>query len=422
MSQDLFRPAVIDSHSKLYFGSILIARPISFAVLAGLSACLLLALILGLALCHYTRRSSVQGVLEPVGGVVKLYAPQAGVLSELRVSEGDYVREGQVLLVFRSEHQSTKGTAIESEEGEQLRARLGTLQRELSGTAQLQDFDAQATRQRIVAMHELALNLAMQIKTQARRVESAHAQVERFAELQASGFVSITQVQEKKDDESDQQMRLASLQKDSITNNADLAQLEADLRSASTKRQVATGPLERSISSIMTDLAQQDATHTWSIVAPSAGIVGSLAINRNQSANTTSPLLTIVPRDGELQARLYVPSHAVGFMTPGQTAAVKLDAFPYQKFGLLGAKISAVATSPAMPAELSNGTRLGIAAAQDNAEPLYGVSLKLERQFVEAYGQKIVLRPGLQLVAEVDLDRRTLLEWLVEPLLGMASR
>ena len=61
----------------------------------------------------------------------------------------------------------------------------------------------------------------------------------------------------------------------------------------------------------------------------------------------------------------------------------------------------------------------GIAAS---TEPLYRITVQLDRQDVPAYGAPQSLAPGMQLDADVLLDRRRLIEWIFEPVLGIAGR
>jgi membrane fusion protein len=57
-----------------------------------------------------------------------------------------------------------------------------------------------------------------------------------------------------------------------------------------------------------------------------------------------------------------------------------------------------------------------------SAEPLYRITVRLDRQDVPAYGAPQSLSPGMQLDADVVLDRRRLIEWIFEPVLGIAGR
>jgi membrane fusion protein len=55
-------------------------------------------------------------------------------------------------------------------------------------------------------------------------------------------------------------------------------------------------------------------------------------------------------------------------------------------------------------------------------EPVYKVTAALESQHVEAYGKEIPLRPGMILSADVVLDRRSLFEWLLEPVYSLRGK
>ena len=63
-----------------------------------------------------------------------------------------------------------------------------------------------------------------------------------------------------------------------------------------------------------------------------------------------------------------------------------------------------------------------LAGAPASAEPLYRITVRLDRQDVAAYGATQALAPGMQLDADVVLDRRRLIEWIFEPVLGIAGR
>jgi membrane fusion protein len=142
MSFKLFRDEVINAHHKRAYGDILIVYPVANYALAFIAIFVIAIIVAFFFLCHYTRRESVFGVLEPIGGVVKLYAPQSGLLRISNVQDGQRVHKGDVLLVFSTEHQGTDGKAVETELDKKLMERLGTMQSEFSDTLKLQKADA----------------------------------------------------------------------------------------------------------------------------------------------------------------------------------------------------------------------------------------------------------------------------------------
>jgi membrane fusion protein len=121
-------------------------------------------------------------------------------------------------------------------------------------------------------------------------------------------------------------------------------------------------------------------------------------------------------------AQLYAPSSAVGFVRPQQAVNLRYQAFPYQKFGQQSGRVLQVSRTPLTPAELAL-LNLPTALSQGAlSEPLYRITVGLDRQSVSAYGQEQALSPGMQLDADVLLERRSLIEWIFEPLLSLARR
>lgn len=85
------------------------------------------------------------------------------------------------------------------------------------------------------------------------------------------------------------------------------------------------------------------------------------------------------------------------------------EAFPYQSFGVYGGTVSNISRTIVTQGDMAIPVTL--------AEPSYVVSVSLERTDVEAYGQSIPLQPDMLLSADIILDKRSLIEWLLEPLL-----
>ena len=91
--------------------------------------------------------------------------------------------------------------------------------------------------------------------------------------------------------------------------------------------------------------------------------------------------------------------------------SLRLAAFPYQKFGSIGAVVQEVAASSNLPDGAASYT-----------EQFYRVTAVLESQNVMAYGRQQSLLPGMTLEADISLDHRSLLEWLLEPLFSIKGR
>lgn len=150
------------------------------------------------------------------------------------------------------------------------------------------------------------------------------------------------------------------------------------------------------------------------IRAPVAGRVSSLQATVGKAADPRQLQLTIVPDGSVLRAELLVPTRAIGFVRPGQRVRILYDAFPYQRFGTYGGEVASVSQSIVTAADASGPLEL--------REPSYRVAVALDRADVDAAGRRIALQPDMLLRADIILDRRSLMAWLVGPLLGAGMR
>ncbi|MGH8798267.1 MAG: HlyD family efflux transporter periplasmic adaptor subunit, partial [Caldimonas sp.] len=151
---------------------------------------------------------------------------------------------------------------------------------------------------------------------------------------------------------------------------------------------------------------------------PQDGVLTGVLAEPGQSVTSAAALASIVPADTKLLAQLFAPSSAIGFVRPDQPVLLRYQAFPYQKFGHQIGHVTLVSRSPLPSTELAGLPFLSGASR----EPLYRITVALDRQSVPAYGQAQPLAPGMQLEADVMLDRRRLIEWIFEPVLGIAGR
>jgi membrane fusion protein len=115
-----------------------------------------------------------------------------------------------------------------------------------------------------------------------------------------------------------------------------------------------------------------------------------------------------VPGNSLLEAKLFIPTKAIGFVEPGQDVKLLYDAFPYQRFGTYRGRIISVSRTVLLDSDI-------IAPIKIN-EPVYTATVALDRPDITAHGKKIPLQPDMSLRADIILERRTLIDWIVSPL------
>jgi membrane fusion protein len=144
------------------------------------------------------------------------------------------------------------------------------------------------------------------------------------------------------------------------------------------------------------------------IRAPTAGRVSTLQATTGQNADPQRLQLEIIPEDSVLQAELFLPARAVGFVEPGQAVRILYDAFPYQHFGTYRGQVTKVSQTILTSSDAAGPISL--------KEPAYRVTAALERPDIDAYGKRVALQPDMLLKADIILERRSLMSWLTNPL------
>jgi membrane fusion protein len=415
---NLFRQEALDHQRQKLYGTILLARPVSFTVLTTLFAAVAVAVVAFFFLFGFNRKATVPGVLLPDQGLVRIYPTQAGVVVERKVSDGQTVSQGDVLFVLSSERASSARGETQTAISRALESRIDRLHAEL-GQQRIQTRQQQsALEKRRNEIEGQIEQIGAEIALGQRRVQLAEASAQRYADLRKSNFVSEAQLQEKAADVIDQQSRLRGLERNRTALKLDLATLEGDLRDQPLKARREASTLERSVSEIQQDLAESEARRRIVILAPQAGVVTAIAAEPGQAVATGQPLAAILQTDGRLEAELYAPTKAVGFIQAGTEVLVRYQAFPYQKFGQYRGVVREISRSALQPSEIT----LPLARDPGSNDPLYRIRVSLDSQEVRAYGKAEPLKSGMQLEASLVLEHRKLYEWVIEPLISVTGR
>lgn len=410
-----YRTAALEARRISWMGDIVLVRPLSFALLCTGAAVCAAAVILFLCFGSYTRRSTVSGQLMPQAGLVKVHAPQPGVIVEKHVREGQEVRQGDVLYLLSSErHSSTRG-GTQAMISEQLRTRRRSLQDELDKHRRLHHDERTALGKRIDSLQRETGQLAAQIEDQQSRLRIAEETRDRHRELLARAYVSREHLQQKQADVLDQRSRLQNLERERTATARELAAQRHEYGSLGLRFENQVAQIERAIVGVEQELTENEARRRLVIQAPESGIATAAMVEPGQAVDPARPLVSIVPRDAALQAHLYAQSRAVGFIRPGDTVLLRYTAYPYQKFGHARGTVASVART-ALPGDEIGGT------AAVEREPLYRITVELAAQTIHAYGRPRLLQSGMAVEADVLQETRRLYEWVLEPLYGMGRK
>ncbi|HNG61059.1 MAG TPA: HlyD family efflux transporter periplasmic adaptor subunit [Cellvibrionaceae bacterium] len=413
----LFRPAALAAKQTSWLGEIVLIRPLSFTFLTAFAAVFAAIVVLFLCWGGYTKRSTVTGQLVPDAGLVKVYTQQPGVVLEKRVLEGQRVQRGEVLYVLSSERQGNQGE-VQAGISRQVQSRQHSLQDELGKTRLLQQEEREALAHKIDGLQAEAAKLDGQIDGQRSRVKLAEDTLARYQGLLAQDFIAREQVQQRQEELLDQRARLQGLERERIAAGRELAAQRNELSGLSLKHQNQLAAIERSIAGTSQELAESEAKRSLLVTAPEGGMVTAGVAEVGQTVEPGKPLISVVPLGARMQAHLYAPSRAVGFVKPGDAVLLRYQAYPYQKFGHVRGRVLQVARTALLSQELA-----GVAGSQPGGgEPVYRITVELAQQTINAYGKPQPLQAGMLLDADVLQDTRRLYEWVLEPLYSLTGK
>ena len=140
-----------------------------------------------------------------------------------------------------------------------------------------------------------------------------------------------------------------------------------------------------------------------SLTAPVEGVVQQLAVHTiGGVVQPAEALLVVVPGEGELIVEALLLNKDVGFVVEGDAVEVKLEAFPFTKFGVIDGVIEDISN------DAINDENLGL---------VYQVRIQLTQQTISVNGREVTLSPGMAATAEVKTGKRRIIEYLLSPLL-----
>lgn len=411
-TRPLFRHQALQAQQQGWLGRVQLVRPLSLTLLTTGALVLLLALATFLTLAGYTRKATASGVLMPDRGLIRLVPAAAGTVLERRVSEGQAVQAGDVLFVLALER-PLHDDGVRARVQRSLADRQHSLQATVQQQRALAASQQAALDRRLEALAGEAAQLDAEQVLQQQRLALAQQAFARLESLQGQRFISPAQVQAKQEEVLALQAALQGLGRQRAALARERAELEGERRALPLRALDAQGTVERDLALLAREAAELDADRHLLVRAPQAGTVSALLAEPGQAVSPAHALASLVPAGSALLAHLYAPSSAIGFVQPDQAVRLRLAAFPYQKFGHLPGRVTQVSRVPLAASELA---ALALApGAVQAGQPMFRITVALDEA-------DLPLAAGMQLSADVELERRRLVEWLFEPALGWRSR
>ena len=404
----LFRQEALDHKRRKLHGDVILVQPVRFFVMTAVFFAVTMALVYFLMNGEYKRKETVAGYLTPSNGLSIIRADQGGRLTQVFVNEGDKVDAGAPLFESRIDVDTENGR-IGERRIESTDVRLSEL-KEQSATIKLR---YKGERQRLNAQ---ILNLARELdglyrrrELQQKAVNLATSQLEKFERLYESEVSSQLELDNARSNDINQRLSFEAIEQQIISRDSALSETRFVLRGLTVSEEQELSQLRVQINQLEESRVSLEASSRYMVRSPISGTVTALQGSVGQSLPPNSPVIMIVPEGSELVATLLAPTRAAGFLETGQDVNLLVDAFPYQKFGVQRGIIQDISATPYRPGELD--------APIPFEQAVYRIDVVLDKQTVSAYGNEVLLKPGMTLQGDLITDRRSLMQWMLDPLL-----
>jgi len=411
--RSLFRQEAIDAQREKLLGEVSQARPVPVWVFTTMAAGMAAALVAFAFLGEYQRRERVDGYLAPDQGEARVSAPEGGVVRELLVKEGEAIAKDQPIARLKQER-IVNGENTSTLMRLQLQSRLDSLAAEAEQASQMASQQTNQARKRIDDLKKQLVQSGHEEHAQQQRLESAQQELARVQQLLAEGFASAGMVRDRQNDVLDQNTKLESLRTARAAVERDLRSTETELPQITLRMETQRQQIEGRRGEVQQELLRETSNSDAEVRAPIAGTVTNISVTQGASVPANANLATIMPEGSGLHAQLLVPTRAIGFIEPGNAVVLRYDAFPFQRFGQYHGTVRTVGRTVFSPGEKVGALTL--------REPAYRIEVALDAQSVRSGAQEIPLRAGMLVNADILLEKRTVFEWVFEPVLALRER
>jgi hemolysin D len=198
-----------------------------------------------------------------------------------------------------------------------------------------------------------------------------------------------------------------------------VAELEAGIRELEARVEFAKSEFRRQVLERHEEASRRQAavrqelikaetrTRAHTISAPVDGVVQQLAIHNVGAVVTPAQeLMVIVPQDGALEVEAFLENKDIGFVEVGQQAEIKIDTFPFTRYGTLAGRV----------VDLSKD-----AVADEHKGLVYKMRVVMESSQIRVNGKPVALSPGMSVSVESKTGTRRMIEFFLSPLLRYAD-
>ena len=387
------------------------------------------------------------GKIVPSGQVKVIAASNIGRVKAIHVSDGDSVRAGQALIeldptLAEADRQRLESDWVSSSlELARWRAYSGWLDTGKAGTVSVASVDVSGfgVIKPAVADSAVALQRALleqSIAQQRSKIAGIdQSLIRRRAEAESTRQVLeklkqtlplVTQRADSLKKLSEQnlvarnsyleveQQRIEALQ-DLAAQESNLASTSAAINELAEQRRLALADGRREAFEKIEELEKQNRSQRQDLIkasdiaddqvltSPVDGVVQQLKVHTIDGVVTPAEqLLIVVPKDQTLEVEARVLNKDIGFVRAGQPVTIKVESFPYTRYGVIDGTVTSISND---------------AIADEKLGLYYAARVRVAKSTMNIDGADVLLSPGMAVTAEVTTGKRRLIEYVLSPVM-----
>ncbi|MFK7863503.1 MAG: HlyD family secretion protein [Pseudohongiellaceae bacterium] len=413
-SGELFRPEVLIYQQERKAGRAVISQSSAIRYLVWSSIFLLCIALIVLCFMRYKETQPARGILEHRSVSTKTKSPVSAVVTKIYIEEGEFARKGQVLMTLSTEILDGDGQSQIHAVIERLRIDREEILKKLD--AQRSHFSIE--NKRLVAnttsLKETAKVLKIEAELLDQKMKLSNNALSSFESLLATAGVSQMQYDREVVLNLDLARDQNAIEGKLIETSSDLIDRTLQLELLSLNFSTQKFENEQELLRVDNEIASLQQQTQITIQAAQEGIVTSLAVQSGSPVSAGQTLVSMSPKNGELEAILFVPSSVIGRIHTEQEMLLAFDAFPVSEFGYIRGQVSAISRAPLDPRE----ALLPVAGL---TEPVFKVTAKLQQSYIDG-SDTYPLLSGFQLTADFVVEDLSLLEFIFKPVLKLKGK
>lgn len=409
-----YRKEAIEAKKNRLSGKVILTQPPSLYLISIITFIIVLLVSIFLAKYNYSRKETVKGYLLPKMGVVKVYSGRKGVLEELFVNEGNHILAGNPIAKIRNSQSMVSGMELSTALSKEIKSQIKAMSHELETNEIVFFKDKQRIDRQLIQLEKSLLSIKNTRSTSQQRLALKDQKLKNNQKLHQKGFLSSTLFSSIQEEYLIALEAVDKLEQDISSISLEISTLKSDkiaLPDLNTLKQVA---IQRQISKLKEQLIELDNQYEFVKNAPESGVVTAIQPTVGTQIDTDTPILSIIPDNSPLEIELLLPTRSAGFVQLGDLVKIRFHAFPYQKFGLAHGKVINIDQALILPTDTILPIKI--------EEAIYRVRVSLNKQEISAYGKSFPLKVGMLADANIILEKRTLLEWLLDPIYAIRGK